>query len=123
MSSPSNFGPNPDYKPKKSIDRIIQKLSGEIWIDASALDVVRLQAQFSDSVRIAGGVLASLDKGSNFVFEQARINNEVWLPSYTEVHAAGRFLLVGIKANQILRYSGYKKFSAQSTIILAKPDR
>jgi hypothetical protein len=111
-----DFGPNPEYKPKKAIEGIIQKLAGVVWIDEQARDVARLEAHFSDSVKIAAGILASLDKGSNFVFEQSKVNNEVWLPSYSEVHAAGRFLVVKIKANEVDRYTEYKKFHAESTI-------
>lgn len=112
-----DFGPNPDYKPKKAIENIVQKLVGVVWIDEQARDVARLEAHFSSQVKIAGGVLASLDKGSSFVFEQAKVNNEVWLPSYTEVHAAGRLLVVKLKANEIDRYTDYKRFRAESKII------
>ena len=115
-----DFGPNPDYKPKKSIENIIQKLAGVVWIDEQARDVARLEAHFSNSAKIGGGLLASLDKGSNFVFEQSKINNEVWLPSYAEVHASGRLLVVKLKANEIDRYTEYKKFSAESKMVTAK---
>jgi len=31
-------------------------------------------------MKLAGGLLASLQKGSSIVYEQAFVNNEVWLP-------------------------------------------
>jgi hypothetical protein len=108
-----DFGPNPDYKPKSMIETIVQKLVGVIWVDEQARDVARLEARFSDNFKIAGGLVASLSKGSNFVFEQTMVNNEVWLPSYDEVHAAARLAFVKFKANQIDRYSDYKKFSSE----------
>ena len=108
-----DFGPNPDYRPKSTIENLVQKLVGVIWVDERARDVVRLEARFSDNFKIAGGLLASLSKGSNFVFEQTMVNNEVWLPSYDEVHAAARLVFVKVKANQIDRYSNYKKFSSE----------
>src|SRR5262249_53987048 len=85
-----DFGPNPEYKPRKLAESIVQKLVGVVWIDEQARDVARLEARFNDSVKIGGGLLASLDKGTNLVLEQTRINEEVWLPSYAEVHAAAR---------------------------------
>jgi hypothetical protein len=109
-----DFGPNPDYKPKKTIDNVIHQLAGVVWIDEQARDVARLEAHFSSNVRIVGGVVASLEKGSAFVFEQAKVNEEVWLPTYDEVHIAGRFLILKVKANQIDRYTDYKKFKAES---------
>ena len=101
---------NPNYKAKKRIDSIIQKLSGTMWVDEQAREIVRLEARFAESVRIGGGLLASLSKGSNFVFEQEKINDEVWLPSYAEVHLAGRIVFVKLKQNFVDRYSDYKKF-------------
>jgi hypothetical protein len=101
---------NPDYKPKKRIDSIIQKLSGTMWVDEQAREIVRLEARFTDTVKIGGGLVASLAKGSNFVFEQDKINDEVWLPSYAEVHASGRIVFVRLKQNFIDRFSDYKKF-------------
>ena len=107
---------NPNYKPKKEIDRIIQKLSGTMWVDDQAREIVRLEAQFVESAKFAGGLLASLSKGSNFVFEQEKINGEVWLPSYIEAHVAGRIVFVKLKQNFIDRYSDYKKFRTAASL-------
>ncbi len=113
-----DFGPNPDYKPKKAIDSYLQKLGGVIWIDDKARDVARLEAHVDNSIKVAGGVLASLDKGSSFIFEQNRINGEVWLPTYAEFHVAAHALLfLDLKANEIDRYTDYRKFHSDSKIV------
>jgi hypothetical protein len=111
-----DFGANPDYKPRKLVESIVQKLVGVVWIDEQARDVARLEARFSDKVKIGAGLLASLDKGTNLVFEQAKINGEVWLPSYAEVHAAARVVFVRVRQNEIDRYSDYKKFRVETRI-------
>jgi hypothetical protein len=116
-----DFGPNPDYKPKNMVQTLVQKLVGVIWVDEQARDVARLEARFSDNFKIGGGLVASLSKGSNFVFEQTLVNNEVWLPSYDEVHAAARLVFVKVKANQIDRYSEYKKFSSEIKLGTSAP--
>src|SRR5579864_954648 len=107
---------NPNYKPKKRIDSIIQNLSGTMWVDEQAREIVRLEAHFAESVKIGGGLLASLSKGSRFVFEQEKINDEVWLPSYAEVHASGRIVFVKLKQNFIDRFSDYKKFRSGAAL-------
>jgi hypothetical protein len=107
---------NPDYKPKKRIDNIIQKLSGTMWVDEQAREIVRLEAHFAESVKIGGGLVASLSKGSNFVFELERINDEFWLPSYAEVHFSGRIVFVRLKQNFIDRLSDYKKFRSGAAL-------
>lgn len=107
---------NPDFKPKKRIDSVIQKLSGTMWVDERAREIVRLEAHFAESAKIGGGLIGSVQKGSNFVFEQDKINDEVWLPSYIEVHFAGRIVFVKLKQNFVDRYSDYKKFRSGTAL-------
>ncbi len=116
-----DFGPNPDYKPKSLAEKIVQKLGGVVWVDEQARDVARLEARFNDTAKIGGGIVGSLSKGSNLVFEQARINEEVWLPSYAEVHASARIAFVKFKQNEIDRYSDYRKFSSEVRLGASAP--
>jgi len=99
----------------------VQKLGGVLWVDEQARDVARLEARFNDNVKIGGGILASLSKGSNLVFEQTMVNNEVWLPSYSEVHAAARVVFFKVKENEIDRFSDYKKFSSEVKLGVSTP--
>jgi hypothetical protein len=117
-----DFEPNPEYKPKNLEERVVKELAGVVWIDEKALDVVRLEAYFVGDFRLAGGVVANLQKGTSFVFEQAFINNEVWLPTYIEAHVGVRFLLVkGMKVNVTTRYSDYKRFNVETLSTIGKP--
>ena len=122
MSSISS--PIPNTKPATSGEKIVQKLAGVIWIDEQAHDVARLEAYFVGDFRFAGGLLANLQKGTSFIFEQAYLNNEIWLPTYAEVHVGVRvFLVKGLTVNEIIRYSDYKRFNVEtlSTINQPKP--
>jgi len=117
-----DFEPNPEFKPHKLAEKVIQKLAGVVWIDEKAHDVARLEAYFLGDFKLAGGLVASVQKGTSFVFEQAFINNEVWLPTYVEAHAIVRVLLVkGFKISDITRYSDYKKFNVETLSTIAKP--
>jgi hypothetical protein len=117
-----DFEPNPEFKAHKLEEKVVQKLAGVVWIDEKAHDVARLEAYFLGDFKFAGGVLANLQKGTSFVFEQAFTNNEVWLPTYAEVHVGVRVLLVkGFKVNAVIRYSDYKRFNVDSISTLGKP--
>jgi hypothetical protein len=117
-----DFEPNPDFKPHKLAEKVVHELAGVVWIDEKAHDVARLEAYFVGDFRFAGGVIANLQKGTSFVFEQAYINNEVWLPTYEEAHVGVRVLLVkAIKVNEVTRYSDYKKFNVESIAAIGKP--
>jgi hypothetical protein len=117
-----DFEPNPEFKAHTLVEKVIQKLGGVIWIDEKALDVVRLDAFFVNNVKFAGGLLADLQKGTRVVLEQTYVNNEVWLPTYEEVHIDVRvFLVKGIKVDGTTRYSDYKKFSVETLSSVGKP--
>ena len=117
-----DFEGNPEYKPKKIAERIAQQLAGVIWVDEKQHEVVRLEAYFVKDFRFAGGLLANLEKGTSFTFEQTFLNNEVWLPTYEEAHIGVRVLLVkGFKVNEVTRYSDYQRFHIETLANIAKP--
>jgi hypothetical protein len=117
-----DFEPNPEFKPHKLVEKLAQKLAGVVWVDEKAHDVARLEAYFTGDMKIAGGLLANLQRGTSIVYEQGFVNNEVWLPTYMEAHIGVRFLLVkGIKASVVTRYWDYKKFNVETLSTIAKP--
>jgi len=117
-----DFEGNPEYKPKKLAERVVQQLAGVIWVDEKAHDVARLEAYFVKDVRFGGGLLANLQKGTSFVFEQAYLNNEVWLPTYEEAHIGARVLLLkGFKVGEVTRYSDYQRFNIETLSSIGKP--
>jgi hypothetical protein len=117
-----DFEPNPEFKPHKLEENLVQKLAGVVWIDEKALNVARLQAYFVGDMKIGGGLLASLQKGTSLVLEQAFINNEVWLPTHEEAHVGVRVLLLkGFKLSEVTRYSDYKRFNVETLATIGKP--
>ena len=59
-----DFEANPEYKPRNLEERIVHQLAGAIWIDEKAHDVARLEGYFVGDARIAGGLLANIQKGT-----------------------------------------------------------
>jgi hypothetical protein len=117
-----DFEPNPEFKPHKLAEKVVHELAGVIWVDEKAHDVARLEAYFVGDFRFAGGVVANLQKGTSFIFEQAYTNDEVWLPTYEEAHVGVRVLMVkAFKVNAVTRYSDYKRFNVESVGTIGKP--
>ena len=117
-----DFEPNPEFKPHNMVEKIVHELAGVIWIDEKAHEVARLEAYFVGDFRFAGGLLANLQKGTSFVFEQSYFNNEVWLPTYEEAHVGVRVLLMkGFNVNAVTRYSDYKRFNVETLSTISKP--
>jgi hypothetical protein len=117
-----DFEPNPEFKPHKLEEELVRKLAGVVWIDEKALNVARLAAYFVGDLKVGGGLLANLQKGTSLVFEQEFVNNEVWLPTYAEAHVGVRVLLLkGLRVDAVTRYSDYKRFNVQSLATTGKP--
>jgi hypothetical protein len=117
-----DFEPNPEFQPHKMVEKVVHQLAGVIWVDEQAHEVARLEAYFVGDFRIAGGLLANLQKGTSFVFEQSYFNNEVWLPTYMEAHVGVRVLLMkGFNLNATTRYSDYKRFNVETLSTINQP--
>ena len=94
----------------------LKKVSGTIWIDEADREVSRMNATLDENYHVGFGLLASVAKGSNVVFDQALIRNEAWLPTNVALHLQARALLVaGIRAEIDIRFDQYQKFQTDAT--------
>jgi hypothetical protein len=117
-----DFEPRKGFKPKNRAETIVSKLAGTTWVDEQAQQVVRLEARLTDSFKMAGGLLASISPSSAFAFEQEKVGDEVWLPSFGEANISARlFLFAKFNRSMERRYSDYKKYKIDSQYELAKP--
>ena len=71
-----------------------KKLEGTIWINESDRQVAHLEVRFNDNFRLIGGLVATVQKGSNFRFDQSKVNGEIWLPTAAEGTMQARVLLL-----------------------------
>ncbi len=111
-----DFEPRPDFQPHSLSDKVIKSLGGTIWIDQQAKQVVRLEARLIANLKVAGGLVSSVQKGSNAILENRFVNNELWMPSYTEFHLDARVFLIHRSVNTISTFSDYRKFRVGSKI-------
>src|ERR1700678_3140326 len=93
----------------------LKKVSGTIWIDEADHEVSRMSATLDENYHVGFGLLASVAKGSNVVFDQALIRNEAWLPTAITLHLQARaFLVAGFRADVDIRFDQYKKFQTDA---------
>lgn len=110
-----DFEANPAFHAKSRVEKLAQSLTGTIWIDAQAHEVVRLEARFAKSFKIGWGLVASVHPGTAVAFRQTLINNQVWLPTYVQAHVRARAFFFGVNQNQIDRYTDYRRFHVKSS--------
>jgi hypothetical protein len=93
-----------------------KKLAGTVWVDEKDREVAKLTVHFDDNFHVGGGLLANVQAGSSFQFEQAKINNELWLPTAGEAHLRARVLLVkGFRQNMRFQDSDFQRFHAEAS--------
>ena len=112
--------PKPGYQPKRRDAKPLLKIRGKLWIDKAEYQWVRLEAETTDTIAF-GLFIARLNPGAKLVFEQTRINDEIWLPRREFVSGSGRLGLVKkIAIEQELMWSNYRKFQVESKVVASQ---
>jgi hypothetical protein len=93
-----------------------KKMAGTVWVDEKDREVAKLTVHFDENFHVAGGLLANIQAGSSFQFEQAKINNELWLPTGGDAHLQAKVLLVkGYRENLRFRDSDFQRFHTEAS--------
>lgn len=110
----------PEYKARERMTKILQKLQCKIWIDKAESNWVKIEAVTTDTISV-GLALVRLGPGTKILYEQARVNDEIWLPSHLRVTADARIGYIRRFRRDIeVQYSDYKKFQTESKMVVAE---
>src|ERR1700722_15957177 len=109
--------PRPGFEPHVKEARLLSKFHGRLWIDKAELQLAKMDVEALDTVSF-GWVLARIHKGTRLVFEQTRVNGEVWLPQHLSFKFDARVALFkGYNEQEDETFSDYKKFRATTKIV------
>jgi hypothetical protein len=109
--------PRPGFEPHMKESKFLSKLRGRVWIDKNDLQLARMDVECLDTISW-GLFLARFHKGSRFMLEQTRINDEVWLPLHVTAKIDVRLaLLKNFDVDLEQTYHDYKKFRATAKIV------
>jgi len=112
--------PNP--QPQTREGGMMRHFAVRAWISETDYELARLEAEATDTVPIALGLLARVSKGSRLTFERRKVNGEVWLPARASYMGSARVALVKtIRRGGSSEYSNYKKFSVGTTTTFEGP--
>jgi hypothetical protein len=104
-----------DAKTHGLVEDASKKLQGTIWVDESDRQVAHMEVSFVDNFKIAGGIFASIQKGSNFRFDQAPVNQGLWLPTGGEGSMQAKVLMLkNMRQHFLERDYDYKVFSVDA---------
>jgi hypothetical protein len=106
-----DFVGNRHAKASGMAENASKKVAGTVWIDDADRAVARLEAAFSDTFRIGGGILASVQKGTSIRIEQSRVGEGLWMRTTSEIHLGLReFLVNAVRQNIRTRDVDFRKF-------------
>jgi len=92
-----------------------KELQGTVWVDEADRQVAHLEVRFHNNFRIAGGIFASIAKGSSFRFDQAPVHDGLWLPIGGEGTVKARLLLLkNVRQHFMERDYDYKRFKVET---------
>ncbi len=104
-----------DAKTHGLVEDASKKLRGTIWVDEADRQVAHMEVSFVDNFKIAGGIFASIQKGSNFRFDQAPVNQGLWLPTGGEGAMQAKVLMLkNMRQHFLERDYDYKVFSVDA---------
>jgi hypothetical protein len=109
--------PRPGFVPHMKQSKFLSKFRGRVWIDQSDFQLAKMDVECLDTISW-GLFLARIHKGSRFMLEQTRVNEEVWLPRELTVKVDVRFaLLKNFNVDLEQSFHDYKKFRATSRVL------
>ena len=109
--------PRPGFVPRMKESKFLSKFRGRVWIDKSDLQLAKMDVECLDTITW-GLFLARFHKGSRFMLEQTRVNDEVWLPLHVTAKIDVRLaLLKNYDVNLEQTFRDYKKFRATARIV------
>jgi hypothetical protein len=92
------------------------------WVSELDRELVRVDAEVIDTLSMGFGLLARLHKGAKLSFLRTKVNDEVWLPSRVSYSGSARVGLVAVlRRNGMSEFSGYRKFSVDTSTTYRPP--
>jgi hypothetical protein len=114
--------PRADARPRTTEGRQMRHFKVQAWISESDHELVKLEAEAIDTLSFGLGVLARLHKGARLSFLRRKINGEVWLPAVASYSGSARVaLLFTLRRGGTSEYSGYRKYSVDTSSTLVTP--
>lgn len=103
-----HFEPNPRYLQQGNMADWLVHARANVWIDAQAAEVVRVEAEIIRDISIGAGILGKVYKGGHFILEQAEAAPGIWEPTLYEYDLSGRKFLFPFKMRERTEASRYR---------------
>jgi len=114
--------PRKEIKPQTDDGKIMRHFKARAWISESDYELVRVEIEALDDLSFGLGLLARIHKGTTATFQRRKVNDEVWLPAQVTWTASARVVLLKrLRLRGVSEFSGYRKFSVDTSTTYTNP--
>src|ERR1700682_287630 len=104
-----HLDPNPAYRSTSRVTAIFSHIRATVWLDESAGQLARVDAEIFEDMAFGGGVLAKVYKGGHIIFEQSEVAPGIWFPVLYDYNLEGRKFLFAMGMHVRTRMKQYKR--------------
>lgn len=104
---------NPEPTRRRVIDKLLNRISGTLWIDTDEFEVARADIQLRSEVDLLGGVVGCL-KHLAYTMTRTRITDGLWLNSFSCGDFEGRKLLDSLRIKTKSQSSNFRPLAMNS---------
>jgi hypothetical protein len=87
------FTPNPKFSPPSREALVYQGMEGTMIVDATAMRMAKIDGTMFRDVSIGWGIIGHLDKGGQFIVEQAEVDKGDWEITKMRLNFTGKALI------------------------------
>jgi hypothetical protein len=108
--------PKDGVKAQTDDGKVMRHFKARAWISESDYELVRAEIEAIDDLSFGLGLLARVHKGTVATFQRRKVNDEIWLPEQVTWTASARVLLLkGLRLRGVSEFSGYRKFTVNTS--------
>jgi hypothetical protein len=87
------FEPNPDFDPPSRECLVFQGMRGDMVVDATAVQLAKIDGSLFRDVTIGWGILGRLNSGGRFIVEQQEVYKDHWDQTHMILDFTGKALI------------------------------
>lgn len=112
-----SFTPNPQFQPPSREGKVLQHMTGEMWVSASQKRLISIDGRLTSEVKFGGGLLGHLEKGGQFLVKRTEVAPNDWEVTELTVNMQGKILLLkNISVQQKEIHSNFERMPDDITI-------
>ncbi len=112
-----SFTPNPRFQPPSREGKVLQHMTGDMWVSASQKRLIAIDGRLTSEVKFGGGLLGHLEKGGQFLVKRTEVAPNDWEVTELTVNMQGKILLLkSISVQQKEVHSNFERMPDDITI-------